>query len=351
MTDDLDYPKLGRYLAGECSVDEGDEVRWWLAADPAHEEALQALARVWRGAEAVPPEWNVDSAWARVRPELGCDEPVPAALAPPRACRPPPRFLPPTPRSWLAAAVACLLVGSAAVVVTRLEPRWSSQAPVLPMREVATVKGQRAELGLSDGSRIILGVDSRVRFAPVFGERSRDVFLEGEAYFVVQHDSARPFRVHAANGIAEDLGTEFVVTAYPETRGLQIVVASGAVALRSADSVRAQPRALLTLTRGDLGRLDSTGTATLSRGVEIERYLAWMRGDLVFDETRLSDVTPVLARWFDLEIRLADTSAAGRRLTATFRNEAAPYVIDRLARALDLEVAWNENVVVLRNER
>ena len=74
MTDDLDYPKLGRFLAGECSEAEAAEVREWLAADPAHRQALAKLERAWRGSEAPPPEWDEDKAWGKVAAQLAVPE-------------------------------------------------------------------------------------------------------------------------------------------------------------------------------------------------------------------------------------------------------------------------------------
>ncbi len=58
------------------------------------------------------------------------------------------------------------------------------------------------------------------------------MWLEGEGYFEVTHDARRPFRVHAGDALTEDLGTRFVVRAYPELAAVDVAVAEGVVSLR-----------------------------------------------------------------------------------------------------------------------
>jgi len=64
------------------------------------------------------------------------------------------------------------------------------------------------------------------------GTNKYKVYLQAEAYFVVTHDAARPFRVHARDAVAHDLGTRFVVRAYAELPRIEVIVAEGAVSLR-----------------------------------------------------------------------------------------------------------------------
>ena len=168
---------------------------------------------------------------------------------------------------------------------------------------------------------------------------------------MVTHDSLRPFRVTTPLGVAEDIGTEFVVTTYPEAHGLRVVVASGMVALRQPPrapgrTLPADSFPLVTLAQGDLARLDSAGTATVSR-VDPAAYVAWTRGALVFDGATLHDVLPQLARWYDLDFRLADSSLARRRLTTTFRDQSVSQVLDLMALSLDLRVQRDGRTVTL----
>jgi ferric-dicitrate binding protein FerR (iron transport regulator) len=226
------------------------------------------------------------------------------------------------------------------------------------MREVTTQRGQRAVLDLADGSRVILGAESRLRIPTGFGgsarEDSRDLYLDGKAYFEVRHDNEHPFRVHTETGVAEDVGTSFVVTAYPETNGMEVAVTSGAVSLdrpavpagagRASGQEAGSTRPMLTLTRGDLARLDSAGTATLTRNVDLSPYLAWAQGRLVFDDTRLGDAVAELARTYDLDIRLADSTLADRRFNASFGDETPSQVMQRIALTLDLRVERHGDV-------
>jgi ferric-dicitrate binding protein FerR (iron transport regulator) len=214
------------------------------------------------------------------------------------------------------------------------------------MREVIAKRGQRAVLDLTDGSRVILAAGSQLRIPGKFGApaKSRDLYLDGEAYFEVKHDATRPFRVITSAGVAQDIGTEFVVTALPETKGLRVVVAEGSVAIHGRNpKALAEPDqpprlALLTLTAGEMGFVDSSGLSIQTRRVNVDAYTSWTRGELVYDGAALGDVIPDLMRWYDMDIVLADTALARRRLSAKFRDEAPDEMLQLLSTALDLRI-------------
>jgi ferric-dicitrate binding protein FerR (iron transport regulator) len=218
------------------------------------------------------------------------------------------------------------------------------------MRDVSTVKGQRATIELRDGSRIILGSTSRVRYAQEFGTSgSRDIYLDGEAYFEVAHDTLHPFRVHTTRGIAEDLGTKFVVTVYPETRGMQVFVESGSVALRhdttSSGIQRTNPA--LVLTGGELGRLDSGGVATRLPVRDSSQYMGLVTGQLVFRGVPLRQALPMINRWYDLDIVLGDSTLGSEQLVAEFHQQSAAEVMRLLAMSVDARYEHRGHEVVL----
>jgi transmembrane sensor len=203
-------------------------------------------------------------------------------------------------------------------------------------REYATAPGQRATLSLADGSRVLLSVDTKLRVPRNYGGAGRAVELEGEAYFIVRHDPRRPFLVQTRYGTAEDLGTEFGVRAYQEEPYLQVVVASGSVALRRPNG--GTDTVMLTLRPGDRGVLDSRGVATRTTGVALENHFAWTGGRLVFDDAPLGSVVAELERWYGLDIHLSDSSLVGERVTIAFTTESPDEALSALSKVLNVGV-------------
>src|SRR5260370_12988010 len=128
------------------------------------------------------------------------------------------------------------------------DARSVAQAPA--MREYATPRGRRAVLRLLDGTEITLNADSKLRAPVSFAARQRNVYLEGEAYFSVVHDAARPFIVHTASGAIQDIGTRFGVHAYGDAERERVAAGEGAVAL-----------ARTPLRAGQVASLSPTGTS------------------------------------------------------------------------------------------
>src|SRR5690242_2085327 len=83
---------LDRYLAGESSAVEAEQVRQWLAADSGNQAILNDVDRIRGVARNRPPATRVDAAWARAVSELGLDAGIHAQVSPPtiqpRAHRP-----------------------------------------------------------------------------------------------------------------------------------------------------------------------------------------------------------------------------------------------------------------------
>ncbi|HXB27257.1 MAG TPA: FecR domain-containing protein [Gemmatimonadaceae bacterium] len=315
---------LARYLAHECTPAEAAAVRQWIAADLDRVRAVERLRATFDAAAPPHQRPDVDAMWAQVRAHH------PTSLPPARR-----RPFPVT----LVAAAAVLVV---AVLVDRAISRRSTTHGAV--REIATSTGQRATIDLADGSRVILGPRSRISTPEHFGEGPRDVTLEGEAYFEVRHDSTHPFRVHTAGGIAEDIGTRFVVRAYAGEPALRVVVAEGRV------SVTRSGGAPVALGAGQLASFDAAGTASV-RPVDTAAYVAFSDGRLVFDGTPLDEVVSELGRWYDLDVRLAAPEFAGRHISASFTGLAEDDVLGAVAAAAGLRYTRQGRTVTFSRAR
>jgi ferric-dicitrate binding protein FerR (iron transport regulator) len=222
---------------------------------------------------------------------------------------------------------------------------WRAPADGEPVAEriVSVPRAQQAQFRLPDGTTVILGGGSSLHHPHVFGA-TRRVSLQGEAYFEVAHDARRPFQVLAGDLIATDLGTEFLVRAYPEDARARVVVRSGEVGLRPAASRDSTTGAVVR--PGQVGRRNPHGMLTIERA-DTAAYFAWTRGILVFDATPLREALPQLSRWYDLDFRLADSSLGSIPLTGRLDRTLTDDRLELLASSLGLVQTRAGRVVTL----
>jgi transmembrane sensor len=319
---------LERYLAGECAPAEAAAIRRWVDASPENREVLATVRAVWDAVAQDAPRFDSGVAWQKLRARIDAGEPVGTI----------PRDRPTghVGRWWphVARAAAVLVIGVSGVLLWHsASGRLVHRAPVGDdARTYVAMRGQRAQVDLADGTRVVLGPDSRLRVPTAYASGVRNVYLEGEGYFIVHHDPSHPFTTYAGTAVARDIGTEFTVRAYPSETRTQVVVAAGEVAVGAAGDRRASV-AVSRLHAGELARVSAAGV-DVTRGIDVEHYTSWTRGELAFDNTPLSEVAADLGRSYDLDIRIADSALAARRVTITFPTPDTSRVFGSLALAL-----------------
>jgi transmembrane sensor len=330
---------LARYLAGDGDVSDETAVAQWIAADPAHARLLDELRVVWALSGSGQHWPDVEGILRRSkggRPDLrlaGDAPPTVAARRPPRVT-PAGTRIPVVRRRWLSAVTA--LAAAALVVWSWRSIPLLSRGRVLPQRELATDARQQLTVHFDDGTRVQLAPGSRLRYADptATGQTPRDVTLDGEAVFDVVHDAAHPFTVRAGALITRDVGTRFVVRAYPTDGRREVTVADGSVTVSLRDA-SGRPSTPLLLHRAEGARADSAGQLARNVGVDTATALAWTAGRLVFASTPMRDVVPELARWYGIDVRLGDSALAERRLSASFTREPVASVLLSVAAAVD----------------
>lgn len=97
--------------------------------------------------------------------------------------------------------------------------------------EIRVAKGERIQMMFQDGTRVYINSDSWLKYPKKFGLSKREVFLVGEAYFVVAKNKKRPFIVNLNGPSVHVLGTSFDVQAYPENKDIVICLDEGHVNL------------------------------------------------------------------------------------------------------------------------
>jgi len=168
-----------------------------------------------------------------------------------------------------------------------------------PFNQVIVPQGRHSSLTLSDGTKLWLNASSRVVYPPVFEGKTREIFLEGEAYLEVAHDENLPFVVKTKQMEIKVLGTKFNISAYDDEEVHTVVLAAGSVTVR-AKTTTAKPT---TLTPNQLFQLD--GEKISVRKVNVKNYISWIDGIYIFKEDELSFILKRLAHYYGIEIEYA----------------------------------------------
>lgn len=180
------------------------------------------------------------------------------------------------------------------------------------LTEVSVAYGETRHLFLSDSSEIWINAGSHIKYPKTFNDKQRRVYLEGEAYFSVRKDPARPFIVKTEQLSVKVLGTKFNVKAYPGDELITTTLSSGKVEIITPANERKilQPNEQLTYhintSRIDIENISSAETN------------AWLSGQLLFFNSSFKDIKQTLERRYNITIEDKAAIPASKLYTAKF---------------------------------
>jgi ferric-dicitrate binding protein FerR (iron transport regulator) len=192
---------------------------------------------------------------------------------------------------------------------------------------LATQKGEQTSVILPDGSRVWLNVDTKLSYPVDFGVNSRNIELEGEAYFEVEKNNELPFEVASANIVTRALGTRFVVSAYPENSTIKSSLVNGSVEVIFDNKNE--------ILKPGLQLVYNKNKPEVKIKPFDENYeLAWKNKELVFRLTPFADVITELNKWFDVSIDYDPAEFKSETLTVQFEKyESLETILRVIAKA------------------
>jgi transmembrane sensor len=330
-----EWERIARYVTGESGPAETESTKRWVDADTHRAEIVHLLESIVRNVaqdDRTRADIDVESALKRVKGRLSEAKVIPLSPRAPADSRRP--------------LVALLRIAAAAVIIIGGITFWQRKNSAdleASGRVYATNVGERRDVSLNDGTKVLLGPTSRLIIAPSYGTDRRLVTLDGIAYFSVVHDPARPFTVRAGAISIQDVGTAFAVET-DDSAGTRVVVDSGSVAIGAADEKHSRGAVL---NARDRAVVDAQGTVAVERAALAPEDLAWTQGRLVFRDAPLILVGAELYRWYGVRLRVADPSLADLHLTASFSGEPVDRVLNVIALTLGARVERQGNVAIL----
>jgi ferric-dicitrate binding protein FerR (iron transport regulator) len=160
---------------------------------------------------------------------------------------------------------------------------------------LTTPRGGQFQVILPDGSRVWLNSASSIIYPTVFNSKTRAVKLQGEAYFEVAKNKQKPFTVTANHVNVKVLGTHFNVTAYSDDAAITTTLLEGSVRLSKGTS-----NALLTPGLQGIALHNQNSIST--QKANLEQVMAWKNGYFAFDDLSIKEVMKIVSRWYDVEV-------------------------------------------------
>lgn len=290
-------------------------LRRWIAADPMNAAAWEAGTDIWNETSHLPrriPQPDIRSSRSTSR-----------------------RYL----RPLLAVAVVLCLAGGG---LTLQYFRHST---------VNTVVGEQRTLNLEDGTRVELNTNSHL--VVKYDRSARTVVLTaGEAYFQVAHEQ-RPFIVIAGERKVLALGTTFTVRRDDTADNpLTVTLIEGRVAVAPVEttstSASAPPPQVQILNPGERLRVRKHSRPTVD-SPPMDKVTGWMRGQLIFDHTPLSEAVAEFNRYSSIKIAVASPEAAAIPVGGIFRISDSKSFARAVAETYNLHLTLRGNEVVLDN--
>lgn len=180
---------------------------------------------------------------------------------------------------------------------------------------LATPPEQTDEVRLSDGTRIVLGANSRLTYPRSFAlDAPREVCLSGEARFEVTHDADRPFWVISGEIRTEVLGTVFDVNAYPGSRD-RVILYEGHVRI-------GHQQEQLDIHPGQQAVLQDNRHLNIT-SVNLKQAGSWTEGLFDYDNMPLGEVMKHIGTWYNVSITAQSESFLERRIHFRFPRTAS----------------------------
>lgn len=211
---------------------------------------------------------------------------------------------------------------------------------------ISAAAGQRLDISLSDGTIVKLNSGATLKYPNVFSDKSREISLDGEAFFDVARDTERPFVVKTFASDIEVLGTEFNVRAYEKTGKFSTTLINGSVKIKS----RMQPGKEIIMVPNQTVKLK--GKDFSIENVNGKNALRWTEGILDIDTHDFAELMEMLEMAFGVEISIdRDTYPELTYVNGKLRiNDGIVSALNALQEVADFQYTmdYNTNIIHIK---
>lgn len=310
MQQPIDQDLIKRYLKGECTMAERQQVRELMKSGEAQQWFEEVLHTGWSHEQEEADPLQLQTWQSKFQDRINTEE------RPRRSAK--------IMTYMKYAAIFSAFVIGIGFLWIRYEKLGSS--PAIAMQETINPKGKLVKVILGDHTVITLNANSKIAYPAKFNGKTREVFLEGEAFFEVAHDQAHPFIVHTSKVKVCVLGTSFNVSAYQEDKVASVAVATGKVGVLANHG----PKDAFVLLPGDQLNYNSRNASAEKFQVDQNDISAWQTGMLIAHNQTLFEISKRIERWYGVQIIFKRKDVEQLRINFKQRNDRLENVMRTL---------------------
>ncbi len=324
--------KLAKYMSGEMSGDELTNFESEIAVSEENKISIEKMKNQWLALKGynAPNAPDALNAWNKLHTRLSEQKLIPEQIAGTKN-----RF---NPSFLKIAAVILILIAVSIVIYFQVNPRHSVE-----MVELNTVNESNTLIKtLNDGSVIYIAHNSRFSFPKEFESDSRNVALQGEAFFDIASNPEKPFIIETDEATIEVLGTAFNVKTN-NGKGFELFVDRGKVKV----TLKNDPTHSELVLAGE--KISSAQNKLVKTRFTSKSDYIWYKQRMHFKDESLQNIISVLNRNFNTTFVLAEKETGSRKLTVTFDNETPETMTELICVTLNLK-SQNINGSVILSE-
>lgn len=262
---------------------------------------------------------------------------------------------------WGVAASIVIVVSL--FLLSQPQPQPAVSRSQTAQNEIRINPGSKTRVELPDGSLVWVNSATQLNYSNDFNGKTREIQLDGEAFFEVKKNPNKPFIVHTSGIDIKVLGTAFNVKAYKSDATIEATLIHGSIEV--INNNRPNDTHLMLKPHEKLVYLKNSASGNSSNTVQEKDFsinikplkknildsevveTAWIYNKLAFEDESLSDVVLKMERWYNVRIMINSEDLEKIRISGSFVNESLEEAIRELQFLIPFKYIINKNEVII----
>jgi len=359
--DENNVALIVKFLKGHCENHEIENLTEWIRSDPENARLYDEICDIWNASSK--NRFDSIEALNRVKKRIisnqsGKNYPIGIQF-----------------KYALLRVAAIIVLIMVSVVLTYIITSKTGETGSDTVSEISVPLGSKSKILLPDGTKVILNSGSIIRYNNRFNIQTREVTIEGEAYFDVIHNRQKPFIVRTTDITIKVLGTVFNVKAYPFEGSVETTLISGSLIVeKKLDNNKIEETKLLPNQRATYIRRQGTvflndtdhesmkkvkvdniehikGKVLLTKKVETDIFTSWKDNRLVFRNEAFQSLVVRLERWYGVKIIILDDDLNNYHFNGTIENETIQDVLQFIDYTIPIDYTVKHNQITIKKKK